>query len=128
MIAESFERIYRQNCHNLGIFTSTDFGLIDRIRRDEDIPLEEFTRGEDVLTAELIRRGGPFRLTEARRAGWRARLTAAGQRPMTYAEKIVARASGRAEVTSGQSVFARTVWRYAHEYVSPTSISFLRRE
>ena len=29
VIAESFERIYRQNCDNLGIFTSSDFGLID---------------------------------------------------------------------------------------------------
>ena len=35
VIAESFERIYRQNCRNLGIYTSTDFGLIDRIRRGE---------------------------------------------------------------------------------------------
>ncbi len=128
VIAESFERIYRQNCHNLGIFTSTDFGLIDRIRRGEEIPLEEFTRGEDSLTAELIRRGGLFRLTEARRAGWQPPLTPTGQRPMTYAEKIIARASGRASAIAGQSMFARTDWRYAHEYVSPMAISFLRRE
>lgn len=32
VIAESFERIYRQNCINLGIFTSTDFGLVERIQ------------------------------------------------------------------------------------------------
>ncbi|KVD46833.1 3-isopropylmalate dehydratase [Burkholderia sp. ABCPW 11] len=128
VIAESFERIYRQNCHNLGIFTSTDFGLIERIRRGEDIPLEELIRGEDALTAELIRRGGLFRLTEARRAGWQPPLPPAQPRPMTYAEKIIARASDHAGVAPGQSVFARTDWRYAHEYVSPMSISFLRRE
>jgi len=28
VIAESFERIYRQNADNLGLFTSTDFDLI----------------------------------------------------------------------------------------------------
>jgi len=39
VIAESFERIYRQNCHNLGLLTSTDFGLIDRIRRGEAIDI-----------------------------------------------------------------------------------------
>ncbi len=128
VIAESFERIYRQNCHNLGIFTSTDFGLIARIRRGEDIPVEEFTRGEDELTAELIRRRGLFRLTEARRAGWELSVPPAKSRPMTYAEKLVARASGCGSVTPGQSVFAKTDWRYAHEYVSPMSISFLRRE
>ncbi|KWE89352.1 3-isopropylmalate dehydratase [Burkholderia territorii] len=128
VIAESFERIYRQNCHNLGIFTSTDFGLIDRIRRGEAIPIEEFTRGEDALTSELIRRGGLFRLTEARRGGWQPMSPPAHPHPMTYAEKIIARASGRVSVTPGQSVFAKTDWRYAHEYVSPMAISFLHRE
>lgn len=128
VIAQSFERIYRQNCHNLGIFTSTDFGLIARIRRGEDIPVEEFTRGEDALTVELIRRGGLFRLTEARRAGWRPSAQPLGSRPMTYAEKIISRAAGCVGVMPGQSVFAKTDWRYAHEYVSPMSISFLRRE
>ncbi|PRE52584.1 aconitase family protein [Burkholderia multivorans] len=128
VIAESFERIYRQNCHNLGLLTSTDFGLIARIRRGEEIPLEEFTRGEDALTAELIRRSGLFRLAEARRAGWRPAVPPRDARPMTYAEKIIARASGRAYVAPGESVFARADWRYAHEYVSPMAISFLQRE
>ena len=41
VIAESFERIYRQNADNLGLFTSTDFGLIERIRRGEEIDVEE---------------------------------------------------------------------------------------
>ena len=49
VIAESFERIYRQNCRNLGIYTSTDFGLIERIRCGESIPVSEFTQGEDEL-------------------------------------------------------------------------------
>jgi 3-isopropylmalate/(R)-2-methylmalate dehydratase large subunit len=70
VIAESFERIYRQNCRNLGLYTSTDFGLIERIRRGEAIAIEELTRDEDELTAELIRRGGLFKLSRARREGW----------------------------------------------------------
>ena len=31
VLAESFERIYRQNCQNLGLLTSTDFGLVSRM-------------------------------------------------------------------------------------------------
>ena len=41
VIAESFERIYRQNADNIGLFTSTDFGLIERIEAGEAIDVEE---------------------------------------------------------------------------------------
>ena len=128
VIAENFERIYRQNCRNLGIFTSTDFGLIDRIRRGEAIPVDEFTRGEDELTTELIRRRGLFNLMRARRDGWTPPPRPTAPRPMTYAEKIIARASGGAPVRPGDSVFAKADWRYAHEYSSPLGIAALERE
>ncbi len=32
VIAENIERIYKQNCQNLGVLTSTDFFLINKIR------------------------------------------------------------------------------------------------
>lgn len=127
VIAESFERIYRQNCRNIGVLTSTDFGLIDRIRRGEAIPLDEFLQGEDELTVELIRRGGLFKLMKARTEGWSLPARAPTPRPMTYAEKIIARASGGAPVRPGQSVFAKADWRYAHEYSSPLGIHALER-
>src|SRR5690348_6861457 len=47
VIAENIERIYKQNCQNLGVLTSTNFGLIDKVRAGEEIPLAEFTQGED---------------------------------------------------------------------------------
>src|SRR5262249_42676174 len=53
VIAENIERIYKQNCQNLGLLTSTDFGLVDRIRRGDEIPLSEFTRGEDDITRQI---------------------------------------------------------------------------
>ncbi|MDM0054719.1 aconitase family protein [Variovorax fucosicus] len=128
VIADSFERIYRQNCRNLGILTSTDFGLIDRIRRGESIPIEEFTRGEDELTAELIRRGGLFKLSQARRQGWAPQPRSSAPRPLTYAEKIIARArGGEQSVRPGESLFVRADWRYSHEYVTPMSLTVLER-
>jgi 3-isopropylmalate/(R)-2-methylmalate dehydratase large subunit len=128
VIAESFERIYRQNCRNLGIYTSTDFGLIDRIRLGEAISIDEFTRGEDELTAELIRRGGLFSLMRARQQGFTPAQRSAAPRPMTYAEKLIARASGGRPVRPGDAVFAKVDWRYAHEYVSPMAITAIERE
>ena len=130
VIAESFARIYRRNCHNLGLLTSTDFGLIERIRAGEAIPIEEFTRGEDPLTAEIIRRGGLFAFTRARLAGEGPTLAPAVLRPMTYAEKILTRARARrtGSVRPGDALLARADWRYAHEYVSPMAIRLLEQE
>ena len=51
MIAENIERIYKQNCQNLGVLTSSNFELIDRIRRGEAIPLSEFTQVRTRLLA-----------------------------------------------------------------------------
>src|SRR5215470_338315 len=54
VIAENIERIYKQNCQNLGVLTSTDFRMIDKIRAGEEIPLTEFTKGEDEITRQVI--------------------------------------------------------------------------
>jgi len=69
VIAENIERIYKQNCQNLGVLTSTDFSLIDRIRAGEEIPLSEFTAGEDEITRQVIEYGGLFPFNVARMQG-----------------------------------------------------------
>ncbi|HEX6751386.1 MAG TPA: aconitase family protein [Longimicrobium sp.] len=69
VIAENIERIYRENCQNLGVLTSTNFELIDRIRRGETIPLSEFTEGADEITRGIIEHGGLFNYNVARLQG-----------------------------------------------------------
>jgi len=135
VIAESFERIYLQNCQNLGLFASTDLGLVERVRKGEPIPVEEFTRDLDAITAEIVRRGGLFAFNRARMTGeFRVPLPEHGPRPMTYAEKILARnavvdaASGRTGLESvkpGDGIFLKAHWRFSHEYVTPMAASFL---
>src|SRR3989454_9810544 len=66
VLAENIERIYKQNCQNLGVLTSTNFELIDKIRGGEEIPLSEFTQGEDEITREVIEYGGLFPFNVAR--------------------------------------------------------------
>ena len=137
VIAESFERIYRQNAQNLGLLTSTDFGLIPRIRRGEAIPLAEFTAGLDPVTAEIVRRGGLFAYNAARLRGDVApSLPTHAPGPMTYAEKLLARhavvdaASGRTGlpwVRPGDGLFVKAHWRFSHEYVTPMAASFLEK-
>ncbi|MGH9822309.1 MAG: aconitase family protein [Blastocatellia bacterium] len=133
-IAENIERIYKQNCQNLGLLTSTNFDLLERISRGEEIPLEEFTTGEDDITRQIIQYGGLFPFNVARLQGKVSipRITT-GKRPMTLAEKIFARhfvvdlskdTIGVEAVKPGDSGFARADVRFSHEYVTPMAAIF----
>src|SRR5881227_2419979 len=132
VIAENIERIYKQNCQNLGVLTSTDFSLIDCIRRGEEIPLEVFTHGEDEITRQVIEYGGLFPFNVARMQG---KVTIPGidtkPRPMTVTEKVFARHMispdgkvGVPAVKPGDAGFARTDLRFSHEYVTPMAAIF----
>jgi 3-isopropylmalate/(R)-2-methylmalate dehydratase large subunit len=132
VIAENIERIYKQNCQNLGLLTSTDFGLIDKIRRGEEMPLTAFMLGEDEITRQVIEYGGLFQFNVARmqkKVSLPAIDTKA--RPMTLAEKIFAKhmvnadgSIGVAAVKPGDTGFARTDLRFSHEYVTPMAAIF----
>src|SRR5438105_5929661 len=69
VIAKTIEKIYGQNAQNIGLLTSTDFGLVERIRRGEEIPLHEFTRGLDPISQDIVSYGGLFNYNKARLAG-----------------------------------------------------------
>ena len=69
VIAENIERIYNENCQNLGVLTSTDFSLIERIRNGGEIDLAEFTEGLDPITRQIIEYGGLFEFNVARLQG-----------------------------------------------------------
>jgi 3-isopropylmalate/(R)-2-methylmalate dehydratase large subunit len=137
VLAENIERIYRENCQNLGVFTSTDLSLIERVRRGEEIPLEEFTRGEGDISKGIIEYGGLFNYNLARLQGKATVPTVTTKpRPMTIAEKIFARhwvvdaAKGKTGVPAlqpGDQGFVRTDIRFSHEYVTPMAAIFFEK-
>jgi 3-isopropylmalate/(R)-2-methylmalate dehydratase large subunit len=134
-IAENIERIYRQNCQNLGLLTSTNFSLIERIRAGEEIALSEFTAGEDEITRQVIEYGGLFPFNVARMQG-KVFLPAikTQARAMTLTEKMFAAhmvpsASGQSRITPrfvkpGDTGFTRVDLRFSHEYVTPMASIF----
>jgi len=127
-IAENIERIYKQNCQNLGLLTSTNFAMIDRIRAGEEISLSEFTAGEDEITRQVIEHGGLFPFNVARMQGkvFLPPITTS-KRPMTLAEKIFAShmSSGCSPyVKPGDTGFTRVDLRFSHEYVTPMASIF----
>jgi 3-isopropylmalate/(R)-2-methylmalate dehydratase large subunit len=134
VVAENIERIYKQNCQNLGLLTSTNFTLPERVARGDEIPLEEFTRGEDDITRQIIEYGGLFPFNVARLQGevTLPQITTS-RRPMTLAEKILARhlvtdlsrdRVGVSSVKPGDAGFVRTDIRFSHEYVTPMAAIF----
>ncbi|MDM0018922.1 aconitase family protein [Variovorax saccharolyticus] len=121
VIAESFERIYRQNADNIGLFTSTDFGLIDRIQAGEAIALDELVAGRDALAAAILRSGGLLRFGQRFMQDISAAPAVESPRPRTLFEKIVARhalatALTEAHPAAGDGAFVRADWRFIHEY------------
>src|SRR5262252_1050981 len=69
VIAKSIEKIYGQNSQNIGLLTSNDFGLIERVRRGEEIPLAEFTKDFDPISQDIVEYGGLFSYNRARLGG-----------------------------------------------------------
>jgi 3-isopropylmalate/(R)-2-methylmalate dehydratase large subunit len=135
VIAENIERIYQQNCQNLGVLTSTNFSLIDAIRGGKEIPLNEFTAGEDEITRQVIEYGGlfPFNVARMQKKVFLPAIETE-KRPMTLAEKIFARHmlndKGEPSVLSvkpGDTGFARADLRFSHEYVTPMAAIFFER-
>jgi 3-isopropylmalate/(R)-2-methylmalate dehydratase large subunit len=132
VIAENIERIYKQNCQNLGLLTSTNFSLIDKIRTGEEIALSEFTAGEDEITRQVIEYGGlfPFNVARMQKKVFLPPVNTA-KRPMTLTEKIFAKhmitldgTVGVEAVKPGDTGFTRVDLRFSHEYVTPMAAIF----
>ena len=137
VVAENIERIYKENCQNLGVLATTDFTIIDKLRRGEEIPLAAFTEGEGEITRGIIEYGGLFAYNLARLQGvTRVSVPATMTRPMTLGEKILARhwvvdlatgAVGVPAVQPGDEGFVTTDIRFSHEYVTPMAAIFFEQ-
>jgi 3-isopropylmalate/(R)-2-methylmalate dehydratase large subunit len=133
IIARTIEKIYGQNCQNIGLLTSTDFSLIPRIEAGEDIPISEFTRGLDPISTGIVENGGLFAYNKRRLAGEVSPPAVdTPARPMTLAEKIIARNAvadaktgrhGIPAVKPGDALFCKADLRFTHEYVTPMAES-----
>jgi 3-isopropylmalate/(R)-2-methylmalate dehydratase large subunit len=135
VIAKSIEKIYGQNSQNIGLLTSTDLNLVERIRRGEEIALAEFTKGLDPISQDIVEHGGLFNYNKARLAGKISPPPLeTKKRPMTIVEKIVASHAfvsagkiGVEAVKPGDALFAVADVRFSHEYVTPMAESLFKQ-
>jgi 3-isopropylmalate/(R)-2-methylmalate dehydratase large subunit len=134
IVARSVEKIFLQNCQNLGIYVTTDFGLLTRLLQQGQLPSSDLLQGLDGLARDVVEVGGLFAYNAERLAGRVASATVnTSRRPMTLVEKIVAGHVVRAKaqlgvpsVTPGQSYFVRTDLRFSHDYVTAMADALFR--
>jgi 3-isopropylmalate/(R)-2-methylmalate dehydratase large subunit len=130
-IASSFAPIHARNNINIGQRMG-DHDLLRRLERGEAIPLAEFTRGHDAITALIIESGGllPFcaRLSRGEIA---VPPTGTAPRPMNLTEKILARKllPGQGNcVKPGDAVLVKVDAGYSHEFTTAQVDKFLADE
>jgi 3-isopropylmalate/(R)-2-methylmalate dehydratase large subunit len=131
-IAASFAPIHARNNIAQGVLMG-DHAMLLRLQRGETIPLAEFQKGRDLITQKAIEHGGLFAFTKAYALG-EVRLPTpdSGPRPMTLAEKILARhvvgATGPAFVKPGDAIGVRVDGGYSHEFTTAQVHHFLEQE
>lgn len=105
--------MYRQHYDNTGMFTSTDFGLMDRIRAGEDIGIDELVTNRDPLAKAILCAGGLPAYGEENLSSARLRSINT-DRPRIFTQKIVEDPDWHAEPGTGG--FVRADFRFIHEY------------
>ncbi len=146
VFARSFERIYRQNADNIGLWTSTNFALLERLERGEVQSLEallpELLAEREGLAAAILQAGGLLRWGQrhlssaAGAASYRSTPVGASPRsrtaaPQTLFEKILSRhllptPATPAAPQAGDGVFVQADWRFIHEYYTGMADTLLK--
>jgi 3-isopropylmalate/(R)-2-methylmalate dehydratase large subunit len=133
VFARSFERIYQQNCRNVGILTCDDFDLLDALLAGEELGLDAFTRHATGIERTIIGLGGLFGYHRAGAAPVRTGFD--GPRPLNYVEKVIQsrlapgnRCPDGATVRIGESYFVEADVRFSHEYVTPMAAEMFARQ
>jgi 3-isopropylmalate/(R)-2-methylmalate dehydratase large subunit len=131
-IAASFAPIHARNNVSQGVLMG-DHAVLTRLQRGEQVPLDEFTKGYDVITKKIIEYGGLFAFTKAYARG-EVELPAAATtpRPMNIAEKILAAhvvgAPAPVFLAPGDAVCVRVDGGYSHEFTTGQVAYFLGQE
>lgn len=139
VIAESFERIFHENCQNYGLITieHSRNDLIRELLTRQSIPFDQFITGLNQLAKQIAIHGGLMEFTKARMEGTTTfALEDVASRPMTMVEKIIAshlvssplnEPSDGKYVKPGKTGFVRIDYGYGYELQTHVCIEGLKR-
>ena len=138
VVARSIEKIYAQNCQNIGLSTTTDFSVLERVVRRQPISREAFVAGLDPISRDVVLEGGLFAYNQKRLRGELRPppMAAEPRRGLTLCEKIIAAHAvvdarsggvGVPSVTPGDALFVRADVRFSHDYVTAMAEALFHR-
>lgn len=121
IIAESFERIYRQNADNIGLFTSTNFDLLETLTSLTHMPTPQLIHDREPLAAAILSEGGLLRWGPKHLQTQQPITSHQQVKAMSLFEKILHRHHLHAPFTppvpqQGEGMFIQAHWRFIHEY------------
>ncbi|MCG8416574.1 MAG: aconitase family protein [Proteobacteria bacterium] len=129
-IAASFAPIHARNNINIGQLMG-DHSMLRRLQSGEEISIDEFAAGHDPITRLIIENGGLLPFCQKLDAGeLDLPENRTPERPMTLAEKILARhllPGQGSQVKPGDAVLVRVDAGYSHEFTSAQVHFFLRQ-
>lgn len=128
VIAKSFARIFYRNSINMGLPISRNTDLVPPdIKTGDEIEIElddAFFEGMAPIHRQILEAGG---LTAFHQKGGELKQPSAPPRPMTLAEKILAKAAGVEYVEPGMIVYAEVDRVITHELTLPVAAEQLYR-
>ena len=132
-VAASFAPIHAANNIAQGVLMA-NHDQLGRLQRGESIPLREFYEKYDPITQLIVQAGGLFPFSKAVAAGEiKLPVPATPRRPMTMAEKILARHVVKNDdrevfVKPGDAVVVNVDGGYTHEFTTAQVHYFLEEE
>jgi len=128
VIAKSFARIFYRNSINMGLPISKNTHLIaSKLKTGDTLEIsldDEFYQGMASVHRQILEVGG---LTAFNRSGTRLKQPSAPPRPMTLAEKILAKAAGVEYVKPGMILYANVDRVITHELTLPVAAEQMYR-
>jgi 3-isopropylmalate/(R)-2-methylmalate dehydratase large subunit len=129
VFAPSIAPIHRQNLINNGMFPVANLELANRLAGHERVNVDELLGGLDELSTRVVLYGGLFRFMEARSQGRESdRVISTPARPMTIAEKILARhmKTEHGSVKPGDAGFIQVDVGFSHDYTTAPTDAMIR--
>jgi 3-isopropylmalate/(R)-2-methylmalate dehydratase large subunit len=138
VVAKSFQRIFQENMVYSGLPFSTDYAVVDRLQKGEEVDLSALADELPPFFKAVAQNGGLMQYGTKMMAGEVGPVyeTEVASRPMNCIEKIVARKAwtgagkpeGIASVAPGDQVLCSCDFRGMHEYTAGMVMNLYAQE